>query len=217
MFNSILLEINRNFLFQIIGAFLVLVAGFIFAKILQKIVSNFLNKIRLNQLVERLGWTEAFLRVGIKLDMVRFLAEIGKWLIFILFLMFAVEIWGFLQFSQFLWKIVSYFPNVLIAALIFIATLFLVDFTYRIFFATVKETEQKTQVSYSRFLSVVTRRAIWVLATLAILYQLKIVPNLILSLFIGILALIVLACGISFGLGGKEIAKKILDEWKEKF
>lgn len=124
MFNSILLEINRNFLFQIISGFLALIVGFSIGKIVQKMVSNFLNKIRLNHLVERLGWTEAFSRVGIKLSTVRFFAEISKWLVFILFLMFAVEIWGFGQFSQFLGKIVSYFPNVLIASLIFIATLF---------------------------------------------------------------------------------------------
>ena len=216
MLNSILLKINQNLLFQIIGGFLALIAGFIVAKIVQKIVNNFLSKIRLNQLVERLGWTEAFSRVEIKLDMVKFFGEISKWLVFILFLMFAVEIWGFLQFSQFLEKIVSYFLNVLIASLIFIATLFLVDFTYRIFFATIKETEQKTELSYSKFLGVMVRRAIWVLATLAILYQLKVVPDLILSLFIAILALVVLAVGISFGLGGKEIAKKILEEWKDK-
>jgi len=214
-FNSI--AVSQNFLFQILAGFVVLIAGFVVAKIIQKMVSNFLGKIRLNQLVERLGWTEAFSRVGIELDTIRLFAQISKWLVLILFLMFSVEIWGFLQFSQFLGKIVSYFPNVLIASLIFIATLFLVDFTYRIFFATVKETDKKTEVSYSRFLGVVVRRAIWVLATLAILYQLKIVPDLILSLFIAILALIVLACGISFGLGGKEISKKILDEWKEKF
>lgn len=216
MLNSILLKINQNLLFQIIGGFLALIAGFIVAKIVQKIVNNFLSRIRLNQLVERLGWTEAFSRVEIKLDMVKFFGEISKWLVFILFLMFAVEIWGFLQFSQFLEKIVSYFLNVLIASLIFIATLFLVDFTYRIFFATIKETEQKTELSYSKFLGVMVRRAIWVLATLAILYQLKVVPDLILSLFIAILALVVLAVGISFGLGGKEIAKKILEEWKDK-
>jgi len=42
------------------------------------------------------------------------------------------------------------------------------------------------------------------------------VPQLILSIFIAILALIVIACGIAFGLGGKDIAKKILEEWKEK-
>jgi small-conductance mechanosensitive channel len=166
--------------------------------------------------MKRLGWAEAFSRGGIDLDLVKFFSEVVKWLILIIFLMVASEAWGLSQFSQFLGKVVDYFPNILVSSLIFIATLFLIDFTYRIFFATVKETGEKTEVSYSKLLGVVVRRAIWVLATLAILYQLQIVPNLILSIFIAILVLIVLAVGISFGLGGKEIAKKILDEWKEK-
>lgn len=218
MLNFILSEINRNSLFiQIIGGFSVLIAGLVVAKIVAKIVANFLNKIRFNQTMKRLGWTEAFSKTGINLDMVKFFSEVSKWLVLIIFLMFSFEIWGFLQFSQFLGKIINYFPNIFIASLIFIATVFLIDFTYRIVFATVKGSDKKTEVSYSRFLGVVVRRAIWVLATLAILYQLKIVPDLILGLFVAILGLIVLACGISFGLGGKEIAKKILEEWKEKF
>lgn len=208
--------INQNFLFQIFWGFVVLVAGFIIARIIQKIVQKFLDKIRLNQVMKRLGWAEAFSRGGINLDLVKFFSEVVKWLILIIFLMVASEVWGLSQFSQFLGKVVDYFPNILVSSLIFIATLFLIDFTYRIFFATVKETDEKTEVSYSKLLGVVVRRAIWVLATLAILYQLQIVPNLILSIFIAILVLIVLAVGISFGLGGKEIAKKILDEWKEK-
>lgn len=215
--NFFLAEINKNFLFQIFWGFIVLIVGFVIAKIVQKIVKNFLNKIRLNQVMKRLGWVEAFAQVGINLDIVKLFGEISKWLILIVFLMIASEIWGLSQFNQFLGKIVDYFPNILIASLIFIATLYLVDFTYRIFFATVKEADKKTEVSYSRFLGVVVRRAIWVLATLAILYQLKVVPDLILGLFIAILGLIVISCGISFGLGGKEIAKKILEEWKEKF
>jgi len=216
MTNFNLSFINQSFLFRVLGGILLLIAGWIVAKILEKVIKKFLEKIRLNQLMKRLGWLEAFSRVGISLDMVRFFGEVAKWLVFIVFLMFVVEFLGFSQFSQFLAKIVDYFPNILIASLIFLATLYLVDFTYRIFFGVVKEEKEKTEVSYSKFLSVVVRRAIWVLATLAILYQLQIVPHLILSLFIAILALIVLAIGISFGLGGKEIAKKILDEWKEK-
>jgi small-conductance mechanosensitive channel len=213
MANFNLSFINQSFLFQILGGILLLIVGWIVAKILEKIVRKFLEKIRLNQLMKRLGWVEAFSRVGLNLDLVKFFGKVAKWLVFIIFLMFAVEFLGLSQFSQFLAKIVDYFPNILIASLIFLATVYLVDFTYRVFFGVVKE---KAEVSYSKFLSVLVRRAIWVLATLAILYQLKIVPHLILSLFIAILALIVLAVGISFGLGGKEIAKKILDEWKEK-
>jgi len=209
--------IDQNFLFRILGGFLLLIAGWIVAKILEKIIKKFLDKIRINQVMKRLGWIEAFSRVGLNLDLVKFFGEIAKWLIFIIFLMFASEIWGLAPFNQFLAKIVDYFPNILVASLIFLATVFLVDFTYRIFFGIVKEEEEKTEVSYSKFLGVVVRRVIWVLATLAILYQLQIVPHLILSLFIAILGLIVISVGISFGLGGKEIAKKILEEWKEKF
>jgi len=217
MAEFIVSQVNNNFLLQILGGFIVLIVGLILAKIAQKIAQKFLEKIRLNQVMKRLGWVDAFSQVGINLDLVKFFGEIVKWLIIIIFLMAASEVWGLSQFSQFLGRVVDYFPNIFIASLIFIATLFLVDFTYRIFFAKVEETGGKPlEVSYSRFLAVVVRRAIWVLATLAILYQLQIVPNLILSVFVAILVLIVLAAGISFGLGGKEIAKKILEEWKEK-
>jgi len=208
--------IDQSFLFRVLGGILLLIAGWIFAKILEKVIKKFLEKIRLNQLMKRLGWLEAFSRVGISLDMVRFFGEVAKWLLFIIFLFFATEFWGLNLFSQFLAKIVDYFPNILVASLIFLATVFLVDFSYRIFFGIVKEEKEKTEVSYSKFLGVVVRRAIWVLATLAILYQLQIVPHLILALFVAILGLIVISVGISFGLGGKEIAKKILEEWKEK-
>lgn len=210
-------EFNRSFLFQILGAFLVFLIGLIISKIVGKIVREFLNKIRLNQVMKRLGWKEAFAKVDIKLDMIRFFGEIAKWMILIIFLMISFEIGGLSQFSQFLGRIVvDHFPNILIASLIFIATLFLVDFTYRIFLVTTKKKDKKTEFTYSRFFGVGLRRAIWILAGLAILYQLKIVPNLILSIFIAILGLIVLALGLAFGLGGKEIAKKTLEEWKKK-
>ncbi|MBZ9569505.1 hypothetical protein KJA16_01115 [Patescibacteria group bacterium] len=217
MFNSFIFPaISRGFLLQILGAFLVFIVGLVISWIISKIVRDFLNKIRLNRVIKGLGWKEAFARAEIKLDMAKFFGEIAKWLILIIFLMAACEIVELSQFSQLLGRIVDYFPNILVASLIFIVTVFLVDFTYRIFLATTKKTDKRTELTYSRFLGVGARRAIWVLATLAILYQLQIVPDLILSLFIAILGLLVLACGIAFGLGGKEIAKKILEEWKEK-
>jgi hypothetical protein len=58
--------------------------------------------------------------------------------------------------------------------------------------------------------------AIWILAILAILYQLKIVPTLISTIFIGVVALIVITLGIAFGLGGRDLAAKILKELEEK-
>jgi len=61
------------------------------------------------------------------------------------------------------------------------------------------------------------RWAIWFFAILAILYQLQITPSLILVIFIGMVATTSIALGLSFGLGGKDLAVKILKELEEKF
>ena len=213
MFQSLSFSNKENLIFQIGMAALLFFLGLFLAFLVGKFVRNFLEKIGLKGVIKRLGWEEAFGRVGIKPDFVKFFSEIGKWMVIIIFLMLATEILGILQFAQFLGKIVDYFQNIVIASLIFIATLYAVDFTYRVFLVIPKDSKLK----YSRFFSIVLRRAIWVLSGLAILYQLRVVPQLILAIFVAILALIVLALGISFGVGRKDIAKKVLEEWKEKF
>ncbi|MBZ9572177.1 hypothetical protein KJA15_02515 [Patescibacteria group bacterium] len=205
-------EIRQSSLLQILSAILVFGIGWLIAKIIGGMITRFLDKIRLNQVLKRLGWEEALARVDIRFNAAKFFGEIVKWFFIIIFLMIASEIVGLTGFSGFLEKVIGYFPNIFIAILIFIITLFLVDFSYRIFFVTGK----KTKATYSKFLGVGVRRTIWILAILAILYQLQIVPNLILSIFVAILGLIVLSCGLAFGLGGKNLAKKILEELKEK-
>jgi len=42
------------------------------------------------------------------------------------------------------------------------------------------------------------------------------VPNLVLTIFIGFVAFIVLAFGLAFGLGGRDFAKKILDDLEKR-
>lgn len=212
-FEKIYQIFSEKFLIQIFWAFFTLLIGFLVSKLIGRLVREFLNKIRLNQVMKRLGWEEAFARVEIKLDLAKFFGEIIKWCAFTIFLMIASELLGLLRFGQFLEKIITYFPNVFIASIIFIITVYLVDFSYRIFLVGIKDKE----LTYSKFLGIGIRKAIWILATLAILYQLKIVPELILSIFVAILALVVLAGGIAFGLGGKDLAQKILEELRGKF
>jgi len=126
--------------------------------------------------------------------------------------MVSFEIIGLPQFSQFLGKVIGYFQNIFIAVLIFIIAIFLADFSQKIMVAVL----EKEKITYSRFLGRVIRWIIWGLATLAILYQLQIAPTLILTIFVGFVIAISLTIGIAFGLGGKDIAAKILKELEEK-
>jgi len=197
----------------IFWAGLVLFVGIFVAKWLGRMSVAFLSQIRLNPLLKRVGLEEALSRIDTRLNAPKFFGEMVKWFFIVIFLMASCEILGLTRFSQFLEKVVGYYPNLFIAALIFIIAAFLADFSQKIVVGTLQE----EKITYSRFLGRLIRWGIWLFAILAILYQLGIVPSLILSIFIGMVTTISLALGIAFGLGGKDLAAKILKELEEKF
>ncbi len=196
----------------IFWAGLVLFIGIFVAKWLGRISVAFLNQIRLNQVLKRVGLEEALSKIDTRLNAPKFFGELVKWFFIIVFLMVSFEILGLTQFSQFLEKVIGYYPNIFIAALIFLVAVFLSDFSQKIVVGTL----EAEKITYSRLLGRVIRWLIWLFAILAILYQLQIAPSLILVVIIGMAATISIALGIAFGLGGKDLAAKILKELEEK-
>lgn len=197
----------------VIWAFLVFLFGWFISKWIATLVNHFLGQIRLNQTLRSMGWGEALLRVDIKLDIEKFFGEIVRWFFIIIFLMLSFEILGLKQFSGFLGNILNYYPNIFIACLLFLGAVFLTNFSKKIVIGTL----EKEKIVYSSLISRLAFWPIWLLTSLAILYQLKIVPDLILTVFVGTVITFALVIGISFGLGGKDLAQKILKELEEKF
>ena len=197
----------------IFWAGLVLLLGILIAKWMEKIAITFLDKIRLNQLLKRMGLEEALLKIDTRLNAPRFFGTLVKWFFIIVFLMVSSEILGLSQFSQFLERVIGYFPNIFISCLIFLVAAFLVDFSQKIVVGTL----EKEKITYSRFVGKWISWVIWLFAILAILYQLQITSPLILAIFIGMVTTVSLTLGIAFGLGGKDLAAKILKELEDKF
>ncbi len=197
---------------RLVWATWIFLIGLLIAKWADNLVVRILSKTRLNQVLKRMNWEESLGRAEVSFDAPHFFGNITRCFIITLFLMASAEIIGLPQFSQFLGQIVGYFPNIFIASLIFIGAVFASDFSQKIMIAVL----EKEKITYSRFLGRMIRWAIWSLATLAILYQLQIAPNLVMTIFVGFVGTIVIAVGIAFGLGGQEIAAKILREFEEK-
>ncbi len=197
----------------ILGGVLLLLLGFIIAGSLKRLAVTFLGRIRLNQVLKRLGLDITLSKIDVNFDAVNFFGDIVKWFFVFIFLMASSEVIGLTQFSQFLEKVIEYFPNIFIAFLIFVVAAFIADFAKKIVVGTL----EKERIIYSKFLGKLINWGIWFFALLAILYQLKITPSLILVIFIGMVTAISIAIGIAFGLGGKELAAKILKELEEKF
>ena len=190
----------------------IILLGLYISKKIRDLVIHFLNRLRLNQMLSSLGWQEFFNRFNTKLDIPRFFGTITQiyfllWVVLLVLDMLSLSIVG-----DIISNIINYYPNIFISIVIFIVAVFIADFSKKIIVSDFKE----EKLTYSNFLGNIIASSVWVIAILAILYQLQIAQTLILIAFIGFIALIVLTVGIAFGLGGKEIAKKTLEDIEKK-
>lgn len=196
----------------LVGALVVFVIGWFISVGIGRLITEILKKLSFNRVFEKGGWKTALERAEIKVDPAGFIGAIVKWVLFIVFMLAAVEILGLGQFAGFLGGVLAYLPNVIVAALIFVVTVIVVDIVEKVMRAGV----ESIKVGYGHMVSVVVKWSIWVFAILAILHQLGIAKPFMETLFTGLVAMLVLAFGISFGLGGKEVAGEILQDLKRK-
>ncbi len=205
-------QVFVTFIPNLIGAIIVFIVGWVISVALGKIIAEILKKIRFNQIFEKGNWDEALAKADIKVDASAFIGAIIKWVFAIVFLMAAVEVLGLKGFAGFLGNIIGYLPNVVVAAFILVVTVIITDILEKVVRATV----ESIKVGYGQVVAVIIRWSIWIFAILAILIQLRVAPSLIQTLFTGLIAVIVIAAGLAFGLGGKEIAGDVLKDLYKK-
>ena len=200
------------FIPNLIGALVIFIIGWFISVLVGRIVAEILRKLKFNQLFEKGGLKGALEKAEIKVDASGFVGAIFKWILVIAFLTAAVEVLGFSQFVLFLSRVLGYLPNVIVAALIFVVAVIVADILEKIVRAAV----ESTKVGYGQAVGAVVKWSIWVFAIMAMLYQLRVAPALIQTLLTGIIGLIVIAGGLAFGLGGKEVAAEILQGIRRK-
>ena len=200
------------FLPKLIGALIVFIIGWLFSVGVGRFVAEVLKRLKFNQIFERTGWKEALSKAELKADPSEFIGAICKWILVIVFLLASVEILGFVQFADFLKRVVIWLPNLIVASAIFVVAVILADILEKLVKASVK----KIQVSYAAFLGTVIKWAIYVFAALAILLQLGITPTIINTLVVGFVGTISIALGLAFGLGGKDAAARFIEDVRHK-
>ncbi|MBM3250712.1 MAG: hypothetical protein FJZ07_00505 [Candidatus Nealsonbacteria bacterium] len=201
-----------GFLPKLIGAIVVFLIGWVIAVAIGKLVAEVLKRIKFNKIFEKEGWRTALEKAEIKVDASGFIGAIVKWVLVIVFLLITVEILGFTQFAEFLADVLNYLPNVVVAAFIFVVAAIIADILEKVLRAAV----EGVKFGYGQLVSTIVKWSIWIFAILLILIQLGIGKELILTLFTGLVALLVISGGLAFGLAGKEVAGDILRNLKDK-
>lgn len=201
-----------GFIPSLVGALVVFTIGWLISIGIGRLVAEILARLKFNELFNRTNWDEALAKADLKVNPSEFIGAIVKWVLVIAFLMAAVEILGFVEFATFLKSVVGYLPNVIIAALIFVVTVIVTDIVEKIVRASV----ERTKVGYGHMVSAIIKWSMWIFAILTILHQLGIAKPFMETLFTGLVAMLVISMGISFGLGGKDVAAEILQDLKKK-
>jgi hypothetical protein len=138
--------------------------------------------------------------------------ELLRWSVLILFLVAAVETWGIGKVGDLLNELLLYLPNVFVAAVIGFVGVVVGNLSADLVRHSAKGLGSTAAGSLSTF----THYAVIVFTVLLVLHQLGVAADLIRILFTGIVAMMALAGGLAFGLGGQETARKVLEALFEK-
>lgn len=197
-------QVVASFLPSLVGAMIVLIVGLIVAAGLERLVERLVYYLKVDALLARLG-VEAYLeRARLELNAGHFLGRIVYWFILVAFFLTASDILGFMALSGFLGDVLLYIPNVLIAALILIAAVVVANFVRGLVMASVLS----ARLHAAKFLGAATWWIIMVFGFLTAAVQLNIAVSIINTVITGLIAMMALAGGLAFGLGGRDAAAR---------
>ncbi|RJQ36741.1 hypothetical protein C4552_02510 [Candidatus Parcubacteria bacterium] len=200
-----------NFIPLLIGAVVVFLIGWIVAVALGTLVEQVIRALRVDAALQKLEVEKALERGGVRLNTGAFVGALVRWFIIIVFLLAAANILGLTQVSVFLSQVLAYLPNVVVAALIIIIAAKIAEVVERSVRASLEAAGLR-----GAFVGVMSRWAIWVFAVVAALLQLGVATILIQTLITGLVAMLALAFGLSFGLGGKDAASSAIDRMRRE-
>ncbi len=195
-----------GFLPGFLSAFIVFIIGLIIAVGVAKLAKRLVSALRVDSVLDKMGFKAPMERAGMKLDFSHFMGELVKWFLIIVFLVAAFDILGLDKITEFLNSVLLYIPNVIVAVFILLIAIVVANFLEKM----VKAAVLAGKLTNAGFLATVTKWAVLIFAIFAALMQLGIAPALISTLFTGFVAMIAIAGGIAFGTGGKDYAGELI-------
>lgn len=207
IFYSSLSEIAA-YLPKFISGFLILFIGLVVASLLKDLIKIFFRYFKLEKWLEVVGISKQK-EIEIWPQMI---SEIIRWLTIFIFLISAVEIWGVPKVGEVLNQLLNFLPNVLLAVVIGWIGLT----AGKISFNVVRHSIRGLEAREVLVLGNVAKYSIIFFTILIVLTQLGVAADLVRILFTGIVAMLALALGLAFGLGGKDEAQTILKELRKK-
>lgn len=198
---------------SVLIAVIVFVVGWLVAVLVSKALQKVVKSIKLDSLLKTAGVDELLNKMDVRLNSGKFLGEIVRWYLVVVFLIVSFNIIGLNQVTAFLASVaIGYLPQVVSAVLILIIAALIAEAMRKVIVASAKGANVKS----ANFVGTVAKWAIWIAAILAALLELQIGTTFIQTMFTGLIVALSLALGLSFGLGGQDAARDYIAKLKNE-
>lgn len=194
----------------LVGAALILAAGYFLARQVQRWVDDTLKRIDFNRMAHAGGLDEAVVRTGSRLDPVRAMAKLIFWLVMLVVILLASTALGLESINQMFGTMLSFIPTLIAGIVIVVLGMIVGEFVRGLILASAG------QVSGVPTLAKLAKSAVVVISIFMALQQVGVAEDIVTSAFTLILGAVALGVGLAFGLGNRELAGEITRRWYEE-
>ena len=200
-----------DFIPGVLGAAAVLIAGYLFAKAVQKGALRVLRRVHLNDVLRKGGVMQAVDRPGTHFNPTRVVASLLFWLVMFTVMLVAANALGLDSLANVFSELVSYVPSVIAAIVIVILGIVLGDVVGGLILAGTGSLHGGPTLARAG------KGGVIILAVFMSLQQLGVATDIVTTAFAIIFGAIALALALSFGLGNRELAGEITRAWYERY
>lgn len=192
----------------IAGAIVILVVGWLVAKLIEAVVVRVLKALRLDIASDKAGISNVLAHGEVKLTVSELIGAVIYWIVVLVVIATALGTLNLTVASDMVSRLIEYVPNILAAIFILIVGAFVADFVATI----VRTTAGNAGIDKAKLLAKMAKFVIVVFSVIIAIEQLKIASSLIVLSVNVILISIGIGIALAFGLGCKDIAGKFVQD-----
>ncbi|WXL27865.1 mechanosensitive ion channel domain-containing protein [Ectopseudomonas mendocina] len=195
-----------GFIPNLFVALILVLLGFVVAKLLDTLLSKLLGKIGLDRLMAGTGLTKMLARAGIQVPVSTLIGKIVYWFVLLIFLVSAAESLGLERVSATLDVLALYLPKVFGAALVLLAGVLLAHLVSGL----VRGAAEGVGLEYAHGLGRIAQGLVIIISISVAIGQLEVKTDLLNNVIAIVLISVGLAVALALGLGSRDIASQIL-------
>ncbi|NBC58396.1 MAG: hypothetical protein GVY05_08965 [Bacteroidetes bacterium] len=214
MFNSLndIFSKIADILPNILGAFIILVIGWVFTKLILFILTRLFKLIKLESQLNKLKQKSYISSFFIKLDLIKVILSFIKFTLYIIIISIVFEVLGWDSISQKIIDLLDYLPSLVSGLVIFVIGINIAAFVKK----SLNSLFQAMDLVYGKLISQIAYYILAIIITITSLNQAGVDTSIITNNLTIVLAAFLLTITLALGLGSRGVVDSILQSFYSK-